>query len=326
MYSIVSKISHPRTANCSFSFLDTMLRVKDPQASIKFYEHLGMKQVYKFPNPDNKFDLYFLGYEGGSATHTGKHQTSRPGLLELTHNYGTESDPNFKVANGNSEPGKGFGHICISVDNIQAACKRMEDHGVKFQKRLADGRMKTIAFALDPDGYWVEIIGQNPADKTEGVTETKVDTYKFNHSMIRVKDAEKSLKFYQETMRMKLIRTSENKDANFNLYFLAYPESSGKPDPQSQMEGILELTWNYGTEKDANFKYHDGNAEPQGFGHICVTVDDMEAACKRWEELGVTWKKRMTDGRMKNIAFILDPDGYWVEVVQNEELKKSKAS
>ncbi|KAK3056119.1 hypothetical protein LTS18_011703, partial [Coniosporium uncinatum] len=85
--------------------------------------------------------------------------------------------------------------------------------------------------------------------------------------------------------------------------------------------GLLELTWNYGTEKDDNFKYHNGNDEPQGFGHICISVDDIDAACSWFEEKKVNWKKRLTDGRMKNIAFVLDPDGYWIEVVQNEKLK-----
>jgi lactoylglutathione lyase len=49
-------------------------------------------------------------------------------------------------------------------------------------------------------------------------------------------------------------------------------------------------------------------------------VDDLDAACARFESLNVSWKKRLTDGRMKNIAFILDPDNYWIEVVQNEKL------
>ena len=73
------------------------------------------------------------------------------GILELTHNKGTENDSNFKYANGNSEPGKGFGHIAISVDDIQAACARFEQLGVPFQKRLTDGTMKHIAFIKDPD-------------------------------------------------------------------------------------------------------------------------------------------------------------------------------
>lgn len=75
------------------------------------------------------------------------------GILELTHNWGTESDAEFKgYANGNSEPGRGFGHICISCDNIEQTCQRFEDLGVRFQKKLTDGRMKNIAFILDPDG------------------------------------------------------------------------------------------------------------------------------------------------------------------------------
>lgn len=280
-----------------------------------------MKQIHKLPNPDNKFDLYFLGYDSAKAQSAGKHWTDREGLLELTHNYGTENDDNFKVANGNSEPGKGFGHICISVDNIQAACQRIEDAGYSFQKKLTDGRMHNIAFALDPDGYWVEIISFNPVDQTENVKETDPSTYRFNHSMIRVKDPEISLKFYQDVMGMSLLRTSENESSKFNLYFLGYPSGqvassdvANGVNPQASREGILELTWNYGTEKDENFKYHNGNDEPQGFGHVCISVDDIEAACARFEEKGVNWKKRMTDGRMKDIAFVLDPDNYWIEV------------
>ncbi|KAI6715183.1 lactoylglutathione lyase [Diplocarpon mali] len=295
---------------------------------VKFYEFLGMKMIRKIEQPEAKFDLYFLGYDSPKAVSHGNHFSDREGLIELTHNYGTENDPEYKVSTGNSEPNKGFGHTCISVDHIQAACQRIEDAGYKFQKKLTDGRMRSIAFALDPDGYWVEIIGQNPVDKTEGVKTTDLGTYRMNHTMIRIKDHEKSLNFYKQVFGMTLLRTSENKDANFNLYFLGYPGEKAVPtssangvNPIADREGLLELTWNYGTEKDAEFKYHNGNEKPQGFGHICVSVDDLDAACKRFEELGVNWKKRLTDGRMKTVAFILDPDDYWIEVIQNEKLK-----
>lgn len=88
--------------------------------------------------------------------------------------------------------------------------------------------------------------------------------------MLRVKDAEKSLRFYQEVLGMSLFRTHEASAAGFNLYFLGYPGDKGVPSgDQARREGILELTWNYGTEKDEAFSYHDGNKEPQGFGHIC---------------------------------------------------------
>lgn len=49
-----------------------------------------------------------------------------------------------------------------------------------------------------------------------------------------------------------------------------------------------------------------------------VSVDNLDKACERFESLNVNWKKRLTDGRMKNVAFVLDPDNYWIEVVQNE--------
>lgn len=92
--------------------------------------------------------------------------------------------------------------------------------------------------------------------------------------MIRVKDAKKSLNFYQEVLGMSLYRTAENEKAGFNLYFLGYPGAAGVPQGyQADREGILELTWNYGTEEDESFHYHDGNSKDsegrQGFGHIC---------------------------------------------------------
>ncbi|KAG9823549.1 lactoylglutathione lyase-like protein, partial [Aureobasidium melanogenum] len=309
----------------TYKFNHTMLRVKDPQRSVKFYEHLGMKMVNKMENPDAKFDLYFMAYDDDKSVSHGKHWSDREGLVELTHNYGTEKDDNYTVNNGNGKENRGFGHVCISVDNIQDACKRISDAGYSFQKRLEDGRMRSIAFALDPDNYWVEIISQNPVSETEG-KKTDVSTYRMNHTMIRVKDAQKSLKFYQETMGMTLQRTSEQKEAGFTLYFLSYgskaPEQSANGvNPIADREGILELTWNHGSESDDSVKYHNGNDEPQGFGHICVSVDDLDAACKRFEDKNVAWKKRLTDGRMKNVAFILDPDNYWIEVIQNEKLK-----
>lgn len=269
--------------------------------------------ISRFEFPDNKFDLYFLAYDGASAVSQGKHWTDREGIIELTHNYGTENDENYKTHNGNKEP-QGFGHVCISVDNIQAACKRIGDAGYKFQKRLEDGRMRSIAFALDPDEYWVEIIGQNPVEEIKDITTTDTTTYRMNHTMIRIKDQTVSLKFYQEVMGMTLLRTSENESAKFNLYFLGYGPPAGDKsangvNPTATREGLLELTWNYGTEKKEGKVYHDGNAEPQGFGHICVSVDDLDKACERFEKEGVQWKKRLTDGRMKNVAFVLDPDG-----------------
>ncbi|KAH8077511.1 glyoxalase I [Cristinia sonorae] len=146
--------------------------------------------------------------------------------------------------------------------------------------------------------------------------------YRMNHTMLRVKDPKASLHFYQEILGMDLIATSENTD--FTLYFLAYDHSEGKLTQEEKAaqrftrEGIVELTHNHGTEHDANFAgYHNGNKDPRGFGHIAITVPDVQAACARLESLGVPFQKKLTDGKMKHIAFALDPDGYWIEILPN---------
>ncbi|KAJ3491911.1 hypothetical protein NLI96_g343 [Meripilus lineatus] len=153
----------PRTAETAeFQFNHTMIRVKDPKVSIQFYtETLGMDLLSE--QAFSSFTLYFLGYDHSKGTLTAEEKAQsrfdREGILELTHNHGTESDPEFQgYSSGNTDPGRGFGHIAITVPDIQAACERFEKLGVPFKKRLTDGTMKNIAFILDPDGYWVEIV------------------------------------------------------------------------------------------------------------------------------------------------------------------------
>ncbi|KAI9482974.1 MAG: lactoylglutathione lyase [Benjaminiella poitrasii] len=148
-----------------YVFNHTMIRVKDPQASIKFYtEVLGMKLITKHDFPENKFTLYFLAYLDSipeDEAEKKKLAFSISGVLELTHNWGTENQADFSYASGNKDPGRGFGHTAILVDNIEKACERFESLGVNFVKKLSDGNMKSIAFITDPDGYWVEVIA-NP--------------------------------------------------------------------------------------------------------------------------------------------------------------------
>lgn len=138
------------------------MRVKDPKISLDFYQNtIGMELLSVKKMED--FTLYFLAFnhDGRDMTQEEKEASrfSREGVLELTHNHGTESDPEFQgYASGNADPGRGFGHIALAVDDVEKACERFEKLGVQFKKRPSDGKMRHIAFILDPDGYWIEIV------------------------------------------------------------------------------------------------------------------------------------------------------------------------
>jgi lactoylglutathione lyase len=146
----------------------------------------------------------------------------------------------------------------------------------------------------------------------------------FNHTMLRVKDPAVSLDFYSRVMGLRLLRKLDFPEMSFSLYFLSRPElAESVPDDAGErtayafsQRGILELTHNWGTEDQAGFKYHDGNAQPQGFGHICFSVPDLDAAAAWFDENQVSFVKRPDQGKMKNVAFIKDPDGYWIEIVE----------
>lgn len=162
---------------------------------------------------------------------------------------------------------------------------------------------------------------ERPGDASRG--------FVLNHSMLRVKDPQPSLDFYTRIMGMRLLRKLDFPEMKFSLYFLHRPhDGEAPPDDVGErtawtfsQRAILELTHNWGTENDADFKYHDGNGEPQGFGHICFSVPDLDGAVKWFDANGVTFVKRPDQGKMKDVAFIKDPDGYWIEIVEPGRLK-----
>jgi len=159
-----------------------------------------------------------------------------------------------------------------------------------------------------------------------GVAAPAADTrgYVFNHTMIRVRDPAVALDFYTRVLGFVPVHRQDFPEAAFTIYYLVLGVDRAEiPDDDAERlqwvlrrPGVLELTHNHGTERQPGFRYHDGNAEPRGFGHLCVSVPDVKAACERFERLGVGFQKRLADGRMKHIAFIKDPDGYWIEILQ----------
>ena len=148
-----------------------------------------------------------------------------------------------------------------------------------------------------------------------------------NQTMLRIKDPDRSVAFYRDVLGMTLLEKFDFPDMEFALYFMGYPQSAIPEDASERAKWIfdqpalLELTHNYGTESDPAFSYHNGNDDPRGFGHIGISVPDVYAACERFEQMDVEFVKRPDDGNMKGLAFVKDPDGYWVEILSSRGLR-----
>ncbi|AJY52609.1 Lactoylglutathione lyase [Halomonas sp. KO116] len=125
-------------------------------------------------------------------------------------------------------------------------------------------------------------------EQHSGVVDTPPQTqgFRLNHTMLRVKDPERALAFYSKVFGMQVLRRLDFEEMQFSLYFLANLEPSDNVPEETEartvwtfsQKGLLELTHNWGTENQEDFAYHDGNAEPQGFGHICFNVPDLATA------------------------------------------------
>ena len=121
------------------------------------------------------------------------------------------------------------------------------------------------------------------------------------HTMLRVADLERSLRFYTEVLGMRLLRRKDYPEGKFTLAFVGYGDETDT--------AVIELTHNWGVDK-----YELGNA----FGHIAVAVDDAYKACEEVKRRG--GKVTREAGPMKHgttvIAFIEDPDGYKIELIE----------
>ena len=150
--------------------------------------------------------------------------------------------------------------------------------------------------------------------------------YVLNQTMLRIKDPALSVPFYQDVLGMTLLDRYDFPAMEFSLYFMGYTDETLPEDAAARARwvfaqpALVELTHNWGTEKEDGVPYHNGNDDPRGFGHIGVSVPDVYAACERFEKLGIDFVKRPDDGSMKGLAFIRDPDGYWIEILSSNGL------
>jgi lactoylglutathione lyase len=121
------------------------------------------------------------------------------------------------------------------------------------------------------------------------------------HTMLRVGDMQRSIDFYTKVMGMKLLRTTDRPEQKYSLAFVGYGDE--------REQAVLELTYNYGVDR-----YDLGSA----FGHIAIAVDDAYAACEKIRAAGgnVTREAGPVKGGTTVIAFVTDPDGYKIELIQ----------
>jgi len=122
------------------------------------------------------------------------------------------------------------------------------------------------------------------------------------HTMLRVGDLQRSVRFYTEVLGMKLLRTTDRPEQKYSLAFVGYDDE--------RRASVLELTYNYGVER-----YEMGGA----FGHIAIGVPDVKHACDKVRAAGgkVTREPGPVKGGTSVIAFVEDPDGYKIEFIES---------
>ncbi len=130
-------------------FLHSMIRVTDPEATIRFFELIGVREVRRYSNEQGRFTLIFLAAPGQEGV----------AEVELTWNWPDEDGQAETYAGG-----RNFGHLAYQVDNIYETCQRLMDAGVTINRPPRDGHM---AFIRTPDGISVELLQDGRLDPAE---------------------------------------------------------------------------------------------------------------------------------------------------------------
>ena len=128
-------------------YLHTMIRVSDPDATIRFLELMGLKEVRRIENEQGRFTLIFLAAPGDIGP-DGERASAE---VELTYNWPPADGSPAETYGG----GRNFGHLAYRVDDIHATCQRLMDGGVTINRPPRDGHM---AFVRSPDGISIELL------------------------------------------------------------------------------------------------------------------------------------------------------------------------
>ncbi len=124
-------------------YLHTMIRVSDPEATLRFFDLLGLREVRRFDNENGRFTLIFVAAPGDENAQ-----------IELTHNWDE----------GGYGEGRNFGHVAYRVGNIYETCQRLMDAGYTINRPPRDGHM---AFVRTPDNISVELLQDGHLEPAE---------------------------------------------------------------------------------------------------------------------------------------------------------------
>ncbi|PPD97809.1 hypothetical protein GOBAR_DD05151 [Gossypium barbadense] len=263
-------------------FLHAVYRVGDLDRTIKFYtECFGMKLLRKRDIPEEKYSNAFLGF-GPEESHF---------VVELTYNYGVTS----------YDIGTGFGHFAIATPDVYKMVEDIRAKGGNITREPGPvkGGSSVIAFVKDPDGYIFELIQR--ASTPEPLCQV----------MLRVGDLDRSVKFYEKALGMKLVKKVDRPEYKYSIAMMGYAEEHETT--------VLELTYNYGVTE-----YTKGNA----YAQVAISTDDVyksgEVVEHVIQELGgkVTRKPGPIPGINTKITSFLDPDGWKTVLVDNEDFLK----
>jgi len=136
-------------------YLHTMIRVSDPEATVRFFELLGLKEVRRFDNEMGRFTLIFLAAPE-NLNEPGKRAEAE---VELTYNWPPEDGEPERYSGG-----RNFGHLAYRVDNIYETCQRLMDGGVTINRPPRDGHM---AFVRTPDNISIELLQNGVLEPAE---------------------------------------------------------------------------------------------------------------------------------------------------------------
>ncbi|KGN49104.1 lactoylglutathione lyase GLX1 [Cucumis sativus] len=263
-------------------FLHVVYRVGDLDRTIKFYtECFGMKLLRKRDVPEEKYSNAFLGFGPEDSNF----------VVELTYNYGVSS----------YDIGSGFGHFAIATQDVYKLVEDIRAKGgiITREPGPVKGGSSVIAFAKDPDGYIFELIQRGPTPEP------------LCQVMLRVGDLERSIKFYDKALGMRLLKKVDRPEYKYTLAMMGYAD-----EPETT---VLELTYNYGVTE-----YTKGNA----YAQVAIGTDDVyksaEVVNQVNQELGgkITRQPGPLPGIGTKIVSFLDPDGWKTVLVDNADFQK----